>query len=1767
MVLFLVFSSLGVNAQCTITATTNASTLTCGTSPISSCGGIVYIGNGSTAMSLKMNANLDLTCLGAIQFIVRNNATLDYSGSNKDLKLAAGSSIVFETGSAIYSGDSSDCSASDRIYIGGETVGSCNGGAGGASFEAIVANGGINSAGVLSGNQYVCTYGTTTRTFTSTESGGTWSSSNTSIATVNSSGLVTAVAAGTATITYTRSGTTATRAIYVASGGPSNAVITGSNSQCQSTTANYSAAPVSGVSAYNWSYSGTGATITPASNGLSASISFSSTATSGNLKVTTTNGCATSSGGNELWITINPAISAVPAATSATSIDCYYAVLNWNTVTNASGYYLDIATNSGFTTFVTGYNNFYVPGNNSSYGAANLPSGTLYYRVRGYNSCTTTANSNTVSFQTTAPLGGTVSSAQSICSGTSPANLTLSGYTSTSTGIKWQKSSDAAFTSPTDISVNSATLSSAAIGNLTASTYFRAVVQNQFGSWCSSNSTSVLITVNNTVSTASSTPTVCYNTAITPITHTVIGFSGIGTVTGLPTGVTPSLSGSTLTISGTPTASGTFNYIIQLTGGSCGAGTANATGTITVNQSPAGLSYTAASPSYCVGIAITANNASLTTTGSPAAAYSVSPALPAGLSLNASTGAITGTPTAAVAATAYTVTAANSCGNVTSIVNITVNARPVPTYTVQPGAASCIGTDVTYTTQSGMSNYIWTVPGTLNTDYSITSGGIGTGSNTVTLKWLTTGSKTITVNYTSVCTGISAASNTTTVGDLPNNVSNGFSASTICAGGSPQLTFDAVDASFSSPYSITYRNDATLAQYTIAIPSASAYSFTPGDNPTSNANYSLISISNANCTRTSSFGNSGANLIVRPTPTASISGTTAVCTGASSPNITFTNPQTVAVTVTYKINGGADQTVNIAASSSANVAVSTAASGSFVYSLVSVIYQSTPACSNALSGSATVTVNSLSIAPASITGTTAICSGNSTTLTVSGGTAGTGAVAEWFTGSCNGTAAGTGNSITVSPTSNTTYYVRYSGTCNITACASQLVTVNPLPDAAGTITGTVTVCQGQTNVGYSVPSIANAASYSWSYSGTGATITNGTTNTPTITFASNATSGDLTVYGIDSCGNGIVSANFAVTVNPLSSAPTIGTITHVTCVAAGSAVLSGLPASGTVFQTGTTAASYAITGASMTISGLAAGTYQFYISNGTCPSASTGNVVINASGTKTWNGTAWSPSAPASSDIAVINADYSTSSNGNLNACSVILNSGFTLTIEADQFVTIQNNLTVNGTLSILDKGSLVMVNDAGTVDGSGSSIVRRMTTPYKKNDYVYWSTPVSTSAISSAATGTFPGWRTGYAYEYNNAWVGASTMTPAKGYIVMVPDPTSAPGGNISEAVFKGKVNNGIYKIGGVAASKSYLLGNPYPSAIDADQFILQNSGVIGGTLYFWTHNTAIQLASNITNGTAGSGTYAYTSDDYASYNITGGTATAKAAKSGSDAPLGKIASGQGFFTTSKASISSTEFVFNNSMRVSSGSGSNSQFYKTKASQNTNKTAAIEKHRVWLNLSNDQGAFKQTLLGYIGGATNGNDEFFDGKTLDGNKFIDFYSVNQNANLVIQGRALPFDDKDEVPLGYKTAVDGSFTINIEKTDGLLVNQAVYLQDKLTNTEIDLKGGSYTFTTVKGTFNNRFVLKYKSAKTLGTETFDAQADQVVVSVKNKQIKITSSVETIAKVLVYDISGKQIYKNDSVNSNEFTAADFSAADQVLIVKTTLENGAVTTDKIVF
>ncbi|MDR7212674.1 T9SS sorting signal type C domain-containing protein [Flavobacterium piscis] len=240
-------------------------------------------------------------------------------------------------------------------------------------------------------------------------------------------------------------------------------------------------------------------------------------------------------------------------------------------------------------------------------------------------------------------------------------------------------------------------------------------------------------------------------------------------------------------------------------------------------------------------------------------------------------------------------------------------------------------------------------------------------------------------------------------------------------------------------------------------------------------------------------------------------------------------------------------------------------------------------------------------------------------------------------------------------------------------------------------------------------------------------------------------------------------------------------------------------------------------------------------------------------------------------------------------------------------------------------------------------------------------------------------------------------------------------------------------------------------------------------------------------------------------------------------------------------------------------------QFLAENLNINTAKSN-LERHRIWLNMTNTGGAFKQILIGYIEGATNGLDRNFDGLSLDANPYIDFYSVISESNLVIQGRALPFSDADEVQLGYRTILTGDFTISIDHADGLLTHQPVFLEDKLTNTIHDLRVSGYTFATTTGTFKNRFVLRYKN-QTLTTYDLEKKNNHVSVWIDNESININSALENIDKVFVYTISGKLIYTDNSVLANETIINGIKSNNEILLMKIILKGNQIETKKIIY
>ncbi|SCY83988.1 Ig-like domain-containing protein [Flavobacterium caeni] len=563
--------------------------------------------------------------------------------------------------------------------------------------------------------------------------------------------------------------------------------------------------------------------------------------------------------------------------------------------------------------------------------------------------------------------------------------------------------------------------------------------------------------------------------------------------------------------------------------------------------------------------------------------------------------------------------------------------------------------------------------------------------------------------------------------------------------------------------------------------------------------------------------------------------------------------------------------------------------------------------------------------------------------------------------------------------------------------------------------------------------------------------------------------------------------------------------------------------------------------------------FRAVLDNGGCQS--TTNSVYVKYPTTTWNGTQWSDGQPDSSKRVIFSGNFS--SDEDLYACSVQVNAGAVVKVNSGHNMVVTCGVDVNqsntpGSLTFEDNASLVQVLDGYT--NSGNITYKRNTAPVRRFDYTYWASPVANQNLLAVSPGTL----SDKFYQYNPAisnWQGvaaASTaMQQGRGYIIRAPQAFSQDTPAVYAANFVGVPHNGVLTYNVVGTGSGWnLIGNPYPSELDLDDFFAYagNAALLEGTAYLWTHNT---LPSN---QVPGDWTYNYTSDDYAVYNSTGSVATRKSLSDGENgnAPSGKVASGQAFFVKAAQSGS---VVFNNAMRQRGG---NDDFFK----QSHPVSGNAAKQRFWLDLTNDQGAFKQILVGYVAGATNGYEGQFDGENFNANSAVNFYSIGGEKMLSIQGRAMPFEVADTVPLGFSSTMGGSFSIAIGKTDAAFADRAIYIKDHLLQTEHNLQTGPYIFTTATGTFNDRFELVFQTDAALGRNEVDSKGLAIW---NNQEILGIASPKVMASVQVLDLNGRVLL--DQKMSSASGKVDISAlSNQMLLLRINFADHTVLTKRFV-
>jgi len=430
-----------------------------------------------------------------------------------------------------------------------------------------------------------------------------------------------------------------------------------------------------------------------------------------------------------------------------------------------------------------------------------------------------------------------------------------------------------------------------------------------------------------------------------------------------------------------------------------------------------------------------------------------------------------------------------------------------------------------------------------------------------------------------------------------------------------------------------------------------------------------------------------------------------------------------------------------------------------------------------------------------------------------------------------------------------------------------------------------------------------------------------------------------------------------------------------------------------------------------------------------------------------------------------------------------------------------------------------------------------------------------NTSPISIASY-----WLYNYSNGTWNATGNTGVLNRADGYLLKGP-------GVAQNYTFTGIPNDGNIS-SDISPNTHKLIGNPYPSAIDATKFIRDNISVIDGTLYFWEHTgelgTTTAIEGHVQSGYEGG---------YATRNLTMGIAantisegTAGLGNASYQIPGPYIAVAQGFFVQGTAAGGT--IVFDNSLRKYqpvTGSGTNSVFLKGGAKRSKKTNLPIVKLGLDYTNAKGQKLHRQIGISFKKGNTFAYESGYDSEIYDLNTDENdmYWNFGDVKNYVIAG-VEAFDEELEIPITLQIKSETPVAIKLDTFEN--IEGPISLYDALTNTYSDLKNEAATLALSKGTYTNRFYLSFKNS-TLSVDGFNA-ADRIQLyhSKQDNSLQLETKNELVQKVIVYNNIGQlcQQWKFDSNKTYRFSLPLKDLAIGLYIVKVET-NARVITKKI--
>tara|TARA_B100001059_G_C17833737_1_gene586489 strand:+ start:17 stop:1273 length:1257 start_codon:yes stop_codon:yes gene_type:complete len=390
------------------------------------------------------------------------------------------------------------------------------------------------------------------------------------------------------------------------------------------------------------------------------------------------------------------------------------------------------------------------------------------------------------------------------------------------------------------------------------------------------------------------------------------------------------------------------------------------------------------------------------------------------------------------------------------------------------------------------------------------------------------------------------------------------------------------------------------------------------------------------------------------------------------------------------------------------------------------------------------------------------------------------------------------------------------------------------------------------------------------------------------------------------------------------------------------------------------------------------------------------------------------------------------------------------------------------------------------------------------------------------------------------------SALNPGEGFSMK----GSGASGADQNYVFYGAPNNGEYTFS-INAGEESLIGNPYPSALDTNKFILDNATVFDA-LYFWVDGgSTSHILSNYLGG-------------YAIRNLTGGTPPSVFStligglgSAGSiTVPKRYAPIGQGFFIKAYASGS---IVFNNSQRdFKKESEGEAIFYRNQNDQTENQDQFIR-----LGYEDPEGFHRQLLLGFLPNSTAdvnynpGYDALL--KICRDDEMFFVIEQDLDKKYAIQG-VDAFSDTMEFPLGILISETGLHQIMIDEVENF--QHTIYLKDNILNTTHNLSDANFNVNLPIGNHLDRYSLVFMPQNSLST-TDQTLSNLTVFYDGNKNVVVNNKDRMQLKnITIYNVLGQEILRlNDNINNSNRVQIPFNQSQGIYFVKVVTTTGELT------